>query len=120
MASTNGAASSGHSAAIAISNRKKRVKKTVVNAAPPDRRFDGLNHWIVSTGSSNEQNCEGERPKPKRCSCKKNGEGDGEGEKSKPKRRNCKQCTLDGSKDNKTVYMCEKCKVPLHTLCFKR
>ena len=36
------------------------------------------------------------------------------------RRRNCKQCTLDGSKDNKTVYMCEKCKVPLHTYCFKR
>ncbi len=87
--------------------------------APPDGRFDGVNHWIVSTGPSNEQNGEGdgERPQAKRRSSK-NGEGDGE--KPKPKRRNCKQCTLDGSKDNKTVYMCEKCKVPLHTYCFKR
>ena len=67
--------------------------------APPDDRFDGLNHWIVSTGP---------------------GEGEGQGQNPKPKRRNCKQCTLDGHKDNKTVYMCEKCKVPLHIFCFKK
>jgi hypothetical protein len=55
-------------------------------------RFDGLNHWIVS----NELDAGG-----------------------KPRRRNCKQCTLDHHRDNKTVYMCEKCETPLHVHCFK-
>jgi hypothetical protein len=55
-------------------------------------RFDGFNHWIGGTEM---------------------------GENGQAKRRNCKQCTLDGHKDNKTVFLCEKCEVPLHTHCFK-
>lgn len=55
-------------------------------------RFDGFNHWITST------------------------ENDKTG---KPSRRNCKQCCLKGRQDAKCLFMCEKCKVPLHTHCFK-
>ena len=55
-------------------------------------RYDCLNHWIVQ----NENDSNGQ-----------------------PRRRNCKQCTLNGKRGNKTVYMCEKCSVPLHTHCFK-
>ena len=57
-----------------------------------EQRFDRLDHWPVST----EQD-----------------------EKGQPKRRNCKMCSLDGKKDMKTLFMCEKCKVPLHQHCFK-
>ena len=30
------------------------------------------------------------------------------------KRRNPKQCTLDGKRDNKTNYICSKCEIPVH------
>lgn len=55
-------------------------------------RYDGLNHWIQNT----EEDANG-----------------------KPRRRNCKKCSLDGRHDAKTLFMCEKCKVPLHANCFK-
>ena len=36
------------------------------------------------------------------------------------KRRNCKQCTLDGKRNNKTNLICTKCMVPLHVPeCFQ-
>jgi hypothetical protein len=56
-------------------------------------RFDGKNHWIVSTELD---------------------------QKGQAKRRNCKQCTLEGKKDLKSVNMCEKCEMPLHVHCFKK
>ncbi len=59
----------------------------------PNVRLVGLNHWICGTEA-----------------------GNGRQDKS----RNCKQCTKEGCKDNKTVFMCEKCAVPLHTNCFKK
>jgi hypothetical protein len=55
-------------------------------------RYDGLNHWIVGV----EEDAAG-----------------------KSKRRNCKHCYLKEKKELKTVTQCEKCKVPLHTACFK-
>jgi hypothetical protein len=55
-------------------------------------RFDGLNHWMVGT------------------------ELDAAG---KNRRRNCRHCALQKKPDMKTVYLCEKCKVPLHVHCFK-
>lgn len=55
-------------------------------------RFDNINHWVAGN------------------------ELDGKGH---AKRRNCRQCTIDGHKDNKTVYQCEKCEMPLHIHCFK-
>ena len=58
----------------------------------PLTRWDGLNHWICGTELDHG---------------------------GRAKRRNCKQCTNEGRKDNKTVFMCEKCSVPLHTNCFK-
>ena len=65
------------------------------NLAEPcgEIRFDGKNHWIVSTELD---------------------------QKGQAKRRNCKQCTLEGKKDLKSVNMCEKCKMPLHVHCFKK
>lgn len=56
-------------------------------------RFDGMNHWMVNT------------------------ENDKQG---KPSRRNCKQCCLEGRKDAKSQFVCEKCQVPLHIQCFKK
>ncbi len=35
------------------------------------------------------------------------------------KQRNCRFCALQKKADLKTVFFCEKCKVPLHTHCFK-
>lgn len=35
------------------------------------------------------------------------------------KRRNCKECSLKGKADLKSVYSCEKCRIPLHVDCFK-
>lgn len=55
-------------------------------------RFDGLNHWMVGT------------------------ELDAAG---KNRRRKCRHCALQKKPDMKTVYLCEKCKVPLHVHCFK-
>jgi hypothetical protein len=55
-------------------------------------RHDGLDHWIVQT------------------------ENDKHG---KPSRRNCKQCHMDGKKEMKATFKCEKCDAPLHVLCFK-
>ena len=55
-------------------------------------RYDGLNHWIVSV----EEDATG-----------------------KAKRRNCRHCYIKEKKELKTVTQCEKCKVPLHTGCFK-
>ncbi len=63
------------------------------SSVSPDIRLDGLNHWICGTEVGNG---------------------------GYAKRRNCKQCTKEGRKDNKTVFMCEKCAVPLHTNCFKK
>jgi hypothetical protein len=40
-------------------------------------------------------------------------------QKGQAKRRNCRQCFLEGKKDMKAVFMCDKCTVPLHTHCFK-
>lgn len=57
-----------------------------------DARYDGLNHWMISTGLDS---------------------------KGKPKRRNCRQCALTGKRDNKTLLQCEKCAVPLHHMCHK-
>jgi len=37
----------------------------------------------------------------------------------KGKRRNCRYCALQKKPDMKTVFVCEKCKVPLHIHCFK-
>jgi len=56
-------------------------------------RFDRLDHLIVGTEID---------------------------KKGKPSRRNCKQCHLEGKKEMKTVYKCEKCDAPLHTHCFKK
>jgi hypothetical protein len=55
-------------------------------------RYDGLNHWIVGTPED------------------KNG---------KASRRNCKQCHLEGKKEMKATFVCEKCDAPLHVNCFK-
>jgi len=55
-------------------------------------RYDGLNHWIVSTESNSQ---------------------------GKSSRRNCKHCTNEGKRDSKTILKCEKCMVPLHQHCFK-
>ncbi len=67
-------------------------KRTSMPGTGAEVRFDGMQHLIVST----EQDATG-----------------------KPKRRNCKQCHLQGKQDMKTVFLCEKCQVPLHTFCFK-
>ena len=56
-------------------------------------RFDGNNHWPVST--------------------------DVDPQTEKPRRRNCKWCAMNKKRDNETVLMCEKCVVPLHIHCFK-
>lgn len=71
---------------------KPTRKRSLVGGEPPESRFDNLGHWIVST------------------------QLDAAG---KAKRRNCKMCYLNGKADLKTVFMCEKCEVPLHTHCFK-
>ncbi|XP_023348132.1 piggyBac transposable element-derived protein 3 [Eurytemora carolleeae] len=55
-------------------------------------RYDGLNHWIVSTESNSQ---------------------------GKSSRRNCKHCTNEGKRDSKTLLKCEKCMVPLHQHYFK-
>ena len=55
-------------------------------------RYDGLNHWPVNTELD---------------------------DKGKHKRRNCKKCAEDKKADAKTLFICEKCKVPLHIQCFK-
>jgi hypothetical protein len=55
-------------------------------------RYDGANHWIIST----EQDSSG-----------------------KTKRKNCRHCYEKLKKELKTVTQCEKCKIPLHTSCFK-
>jgi len=57
-----------------------------------DQRTDGLNHWIVATDTT---------------------------EDGKKRRLNCRQCSKEGKKDNKTLMKCEKCNVGLHHLCFK-
>jgi hypothetical protein len=58
-----------------------------------DARYDQLGHWVANT----EQDAAG-----------------------KFKRRNCKMCALLKKADFKTVYLCEKCQVPLHVPgCFK-
>lgn len=67
-------------------------KRKSITGPCPEARFDGNQHWIVSTELD---------------------------QKEQPKRRNCKQCALEGKKDLKSVNMCEKCQVPLHTHCFK-
>lgn len=37
------------------------------------------------------------------------------------KRRNCRQCTFDGKRDNKTNFICSKCEIPLHVpSCFQK
>jgi len=61
-------------------------------APNPGLRYDGLNHWIAGT----EEDANG-----------------------KPSRRNCKQCHLEGKKERKTVFVCKKCDMPLHTFCFE-
>jgi hypothetical protein len=68
--------------------------RRVSHVADPaeDKRFDGQNHWIEGT------------------------ELDASG---KSKRRNCRYCALQKKADMKTVFLCEKCKVPLHIHCFK-
>ncbi len=71
----------------------KPVRRRSVVGNDGETRFDYLGgHWIVST----EEDAAG-----------------------KAKRRNCKMCHLKGKADLKSVYMCEKCEVPLHTHCFK-
>jgi hypothetical protein len=71
----------------------KPVRRRSVVGNDGETRFDNLGgHWIVST----EEDAAG-----------------------KAKRRNCKMCHLKGKADLKSVYMCEKCEVPLHTHCFK-
>ena len=55
-------------------------------------RFDGFNHWPVSTAED------------------KNG---------KSSRRNCKFCSLQGKPDRKASLQCDKCQVALHIHCFK-
>jgi hypothetical protein len=65
---------------------------THVATSSEQERFDGQGHWIVGT------------------------ELDASG---KNKRRNCRYCALQKKADMKTVFFCEKCKVPLHTHCFK-
>jgi hypothetical protein len=67
-------------------------KRTSLSGPVPDARYDGREHWIIST----ELDMAG-----------------------KPKRRNCKLCALEKKPDSKTLLMCEKCLVPLHTHCFK-
>jgi len=68
------------------------TKKRSLSGDAQEKRFDNLGHWIVST----EEDAAG-----------------------KAKRRNCKMCFLNGKPDLKSVFMCEKCEVPLHTHCFK-
>jgi hypothetical protein len=68
------------------------VKKRTASAGPEELRFDRLDHWITNT----EEDAAG-----------------------KFKRRNCRNCSLNKKPDSKTVYLCDKCKVPLHTFCFK-
>lgn len=55
-------------------------------------RYDGLNHWIAS--------------------CEQDAAGN-------TLRRNCKACYQEKKQQLKTSFCCEKCKVPLHTGCFK-
>ena len=69
---------------------RKRVSSGPTSSL--EARYDCLSHWIVSTEADS---------------------------KGVPKRRNCKQCSDEGRKDNKTLLMCEKCVVPLHHHCFK-
>ena len=61
-------------------------------------RYDGLNHLPVTNGARED--------KPKTAI-----------------QNNCRQNTLMGKRDNKTVFKCEKCNVPLHINlnlnCFK-
>ena len=66
-------------------------KRNSCSGVGVDARFDGLNHWIANTELVG----------------------------GKPRRRNCKQCANEGKADMKTVLLCEKCLVPLHTHCFK-
>lgn len=61
--------------------------------APVSIRFDRVDHWIRGTAVD---------------------------AKGKPARRNCKQCHLEGKKEMKTVFICSKCDVPLHTHCFEK
>jgi hypothetical protein len=68
------------------------TRKRLSASADTEARFDGKEHWVVNT----EEDAAG-----------------------KFKRRNCKHCALSGKHDMKTVYLCEKCKVPLHIFCFK-
>lgn len=68
------------------------TRKRLSNGPDTEARFDGKEHWVVNT----EEDAAG-----------------------KFKRRNCKHCALSGKHDMKTVYLCEKCKVPLHIFCFK-
>ncbi len=76
-----------------MEHRTKPVRRRSVVGNDGETRFDNLGgHWIVSTEEDTA---------------------------SKAKRRNCKMCHLKGKADLKSVYMCEKCEVPLHTHCFK-
>ena len=68
------------------------LRKRIISGTTDLARYDTFNHWMVSTDSDT---------------------------KGKAKRRNCKQCSEQGRKDNKTLLMCEKCLVPLHHHCFK-
>jgi hypothetical protein len=61
-------------------------------SAEESLRYDAINHWIISM----EQDASG-----------------------KTKRRNCRYCYEKLKKELKTVTQCEKCKIPLHTGCFK-
>ena len=67
-------------------------RNTHVTDPADGARFDGLNHSMVGT------------------------ELDDAG---KNKRRNCRYCALQKKPDMKSVFVCEKCKVPLHINCFK-
>ena len=65
------------------------IKKRISQVSS-NLRFDGLEHWIVSMDESN---------RAKGC--------------------NCRKCTLDSNRNLKSMFICEKCKVPLCTYCFK-
>lgn len=68
-----------------------RKRNSCAGVEGVETRFDGLNHWIGNTGEVG----------------------------GKPQRRNCRQCHIEGKRDMKTILLCEKCMVPLHTHCFK-